>query len=150
MARPTATDPPTATGLRAAMLTAGRRHPLSAARSMPGTGAGIGTTATTGNKSLNFRGLRLAHLLRCALPHGAQAPAWPSSGKDQGENLADITQSGALRLKPCLRVRLRGRNRLPELACTMSVATIVLLLGVSFLARRTATAASLRTHSIRN
>ena len=43
-------------------------------------------------------------------------------------------ESGALRLKPRLRVRLRGRNRLPELACTMSLATIALLFGIAFLA----------------
>ena len=40
-------------------------------------------------------------------------------------------ESGALRLKPSLRVRFHGRNRLPELAVTMSLATIALLFGAS-------------------
>jgi hypothetical protein len=36
-----------------------------------------------------------------------------------------------LRLKPSLRVRFHGRNRWPELAVTMSLATIALLFGAS-------------------
>lgn len=40
-------------------------------------------------------------------------------------------ERGAVRLKPCLRVRLHGRNRLPELALTMSLATTALLSGAS-------------------
>jgi hypothetical protein len=40
-------------------------------------------------------------------------------------------KSGALRLKPSLRVRFHGRNRLPELAFNMSLATIALLFGAS-------------------
>jgi hypothetical protein len=42
-------------------------------------------------------------------------------------------ESGALRLKPSLRVRFHGRNRVPELAITMSLATIALLFGASLL-----------------
>ena len=40
-------------------------------------------------------------------------------------------ERGAVRLKPSLRVRLHGRNRLPELALTMSLATTALLSGAS-------------------
>jgi hypothetical protein len=47
--------------------------------------------------------------------------------------LALAFKSGALRLKPSLRVRFHGRNRLPELAVTMSLATIAVLLGASLL-----------------
>ena len=38
---------------------------------------------------------------------------------------------GAVRLAPSLRVRLHGRNRLPELALTLSLATTALLFGAS-------------------
>ncbi|MEA2758387.1 MAG: hypothetical protein QOH65_1000 [Methylobacteriaceae bacterium] len=40
-------------------------------------------------------------------------------------------ESGALRLKPSLRVRFHGRDRLPELAVTMSLAAIAVLFGAS-------------------
>ena len=40
-------------------------------------------------------------------------------------------QPGAVRLAPSLRVRLHGRNRLPELALTLSLATTALLFGAS-------------------
>jgi hypothetical protein len=36
-------------------------------------------------------------------------------------------ERGAVRLKPSLRVRLHGRNRLPELALTLSLVTMALL-----------------------
>jgi hypothetical protein len=39
--------------------------------------------------------------------------------------------SGALRLKPSLRVRFHGRSGVPELAVVMSLATIALLFGAS-------------------
>ena len=42
------------------------------------------------------------------------------------------SEPGAVRLKPSLRVRLHGRNRLPELALTLSLATTALLLGASW------------------
>jgi hypothetical protein len=42
-------------------------------------------------------------------------------------------ERGAVRLKPSLRVRLHGRNRLPELALTLSLATTALLFGASVL-----------------
>ena len=41
-------------------------------------------------------------------------------------------EPGAVRLAPSLRVRLHGRNRLPELALTLSLATTVLLIGASW------------------
>jgi hypothetical protein len=41
-------------------------------------------------------------------------------------------EPGAVRLKPSLRVRLHGRNRLPELALTLSLATTGLLFGASW------------------
>jgi hypothetical protein len=41
---------------------------------------------------------------------------------------------GALRPKPAVRVRLHGRNRMPELALTMSLATTIVLLGASWFA----------------
>jgi hypothetical protein len=41
-------------------------------------------------------------------------------------------ESGAVRLRPSLRVRLHNRSRLPELAVTMSLATIAVLLGASY------------------
>jgi hypothetical protein len=41
---------------------------------------------------------------------------------------------GALRLDPRLRVRLHGRNRLPELAITLTLATTMLFFGASLFA----------------
>ena len=41
---------------------------------------------------------------------------------------------GALRLDPRLRVRLHGRNRLPELAITLTLATTTLFFGASLFA----------------
>ena len=41
-------------------------------------------------------------------------------------------EPGAVRLTPSLRVRLHGRNRLPELALTLSLATTALLIGASW------------------
>ncbi|MBV8848931.1 MAG: hypothetical protein JOZ16_05040 [Methylobacteriaceae bacterium] len=43
-------------------------------------------------------------------------------------------ESGAVRLDPSLRVRLYQRNRLPELALTLSLATAGLFLAASFVA----------------
>jgi hypothetical protein len=43
-------------------------------------------------------------------------------------------ESDAVRLNASLRVRLHGRNRLPELALTMSLATVGLLFGASLVA----------------
>jgi hypothetical protein len=40
-------------------------------------------------------------------------------------------QCRGLNLSPSLRVRLHGRSRLPELAVTMSLATVALLFGCS-------------------
>ena len=40
-------------------------------------------------------------------------------------------ERGAVRLNPSLRVRLHGRNRLPEVALTLSLATTALLFGAS-------------------
>jgi hypothetical protein len=56
-------------------------------------------------------------------------------------------QSGAVRLNPSLRVRLHGRNRLPELALTMSFATIALLLGASYFTPASGGERSLRAES---
>jgi hypothetical protein len=56
-------------------------------------------------------------------------------------------QSGAVRLNPSLRVRLHGRNRLPELAVTMSLATIALLLGASYFTPASGGERSLRAES---
>ena len=39
--------------------------------------------------------------------------------------------TGAVRLSPSLRVRLHGRSRLPELALTLSLATIALMFGAA-------------------
>ena len=41
-------------------------------------------------------------------------------------------RSGALRLKPSLRVRLHGRSRLPDLALAFTLATTALFFGVAF------------------
>jgi hypothetical protein len=54
------------------------------------------------------------------------------SEKTRGTVLPLSFEAGALRLKPSLRVRFHGRNRLPELAITMSLATIAVLFGASF------------------
>jgi hypothetical protein len=56
-------------------------------------------------------------------------------------------RSGAVRLKPSLRVRLHGRNRLPELAVMMSLATIALLLGASYFTPASGGERSLRAES---
>lgn len=43
-------------------------------------------------------------------------------------------ESGAFRLDPRLRVRLHGRNRLPELALSLTLATTALFFGASLFA----------------
>jgi hypothetical protein len=53
------------------------------------------------------------------------------SEADEGKTHADIHQRGAVRLNPSLRVRLHGRNRLPELALTLSLVTMALLSGAA-------------------
>jgi hypothetical protein len=50
---------------------------------------------------------------------------------DEGEIMAIPFESGAVRLKPSLRVRLHGRSRLPELALALSLGTTALLFGAS-------------------
>ena len=40
-------------------------------------------------------------------------------------------ETGAVRLKPSLRVRLHGRSRLPDLALSFTLATTALLFGAS-------------------
>jgi hypothetical protein len=42
-------------------------------------------------------------------------------------------RSGALRLKPSLRVRWHGRSRLPDLAVALALATTALFFGASFM-----------------
>ena len=50
--------------------------------------------------------------------------------------------SGALRLKPSLRVRLHGRSRAPEIAVAMSLTTMIGFFGVALLAPTNAQTAS--------
>jgi len=51
--------------------------------------------------------------------------------EDEGNIVPISFEPGAVRLNPSLRVRLHGRNRLPELALTLSVATTALLFSAS-------------------
>jgi hypothetical protein len=56
------------------------------------------------------------------------------SEKTKGKVLPISFESDAVRLNASLRVRLHGRNRLPERALTMSLATVGLLFGASLVA----------------
>jgi hypothetical protein len=109
-------------------------------RATAGTSAIIATgeSATAGGVRTSC-GVRLRTARPSQLRHSWQ--------HDEGKVLPLFLRSGAVRLKPSLRVRLHGRNRLPELAVMMSLATIALLLGASYFTPASGGERSLRAES---